>query len=255
VDGAVVDVVERGHGSTGGVVSVCKRGHEPTEENIYVRPNGWRTCLPCRREREERQRWGESFEPNATKTVCVRGHDLTDPENVRVYNGRRNCRTCIRERGRTRRGTGRPVGRPPWVPTEQQQQAILTAIADGLTYAQTADAAGVTPSKLAGALGRDPALAQAVVVLRKARHCGTAHGYNRGCRCDRCRAAHRQGQAEYRRRRFELTRTDGLPDGVRHGVSAYTNWGCRCDVCSAEHHDEMARQYARRKAAGLQKAS
>ena len=62
------------------------------------------------------------------------------------------------------------------------------------------------------------------------------HGYNayrRGCRCDICRAANTERCAEYRAKRLERAASDGVPDDVEHGHSAYQNWGCRCDICRA----------------------
>lgn len=58
---------------------------------------------------------------------------------------------------------------------------------------------------------------------------GTDNGYsNRGCRCDRCRAAHAAYQAEGRIRRARY-----YPRS--HNDGAYHNWGCRCAECRRAH--------------------
>ncbi len=51
------------------VMQVCKRGHEFKPENIYVRPNGKRTCRTCRQayDREYRQRNLEKNRASARK--------------------------------------------------------------------------------------------------------------------------------------------------------------------------------------------
>lgn len=61
--------------------------------------------------------------------------------------------------------------------------------------------------------------------------------YNRGCRCDECRAIATAKSAARKWRRILRTVTgeNGKPyavDAPNHGtVSTYTNWGCRCDPC------------------------
>lgn len=56
-----------------------------------------------------------------------------------------------------------------------------------------------------------------------------ARRYNRGCRCDVCKAGHARRAAEQReeRRRRVLE-----PEDPRHGTpNFYSNFGCHCDRC------------------------
>jgi hypothetical protein len=54
--------------------------------------------------------------------------------------------------------------------------------------------------------------------------CGTHSAYSHGCRCDACKAAHR----EYTRAR----RAKALADGtLSHGVRGTYSAGCRCWKC------------------------
>ena len=64
---------------------------------------------------------------------------------------------------------------------------------------------------------------------------GTRTMYNKGCRCQDCRAAVSKYMRDHRRERVEErhNRPEGVEDRFEHGYSAYVNWGCRCEVCSA----------------------
>lgn len=58
-----------------------------------------------------------------------------------------------------------------------------------------------------------------------------AHGtysyyHNHKCRCDECKAAHRDHMRAWR----ERARTYPA-DQIPHGVDGYRNYGCRCDTC------------------------
>lgn len=73
---------------------------------------------------------------------------------------------------------------------------------------------------------------------------GTPSGYNGGCRCDACRAAHNDRQKAY-----AAKRKAGLADGtiqVRHGVMASYSHGCRCDQCKAKA-SKVNREYRARR--------
>src|SRR4051812_22644496 len=64
---------------------------------------------------------------------------------------------------------------------------------------------------------------------------GTTNGYgNLGCRCERCREAHRANHAKYMKR----VRASGeLAQGeVEHGTSYRYDVGCRCDACRGAHN-------------------
>lgn len=217
-------------------------GHDPAD--VYVRPNGWRTCRECKRERDQRRARGEVRAPNAFTTRCVRDHDLTDPENVRVYRGRRVCLACLAERSAARR-TGRPKGRPAWVPTDVQRQAVVDGVTSWRSLEEIAADLGVNDRTLMRALRRDAEWSEEVRRARQTRgprRHGTPTAYNFGCRCDDCRKAHAEYALLLRRRRRELTAREGLPSNVAHGASAYGNWGCRCEVCSAAHAEALARR-------------
>lgn len=84
------------------------------------------------------------------------------------------------------------------------------------------------------------------MVDRVVRH-GTAGGYQKGCRCDLCREAHRVAQVEVRRRRRERP----IPDTVAHGkYSTLRNYGCTCEPCrtanAAQHRKWRADQKLKR---------
>lgn len=58
----------------------------------------------------------------------------------------------------------------------------------------------------------------------------TRHDYNKGCRCDECRAAVREYAAALRRRKAALVAAGEIE--VIHGtMNAYANLCCRCDLC------------------------
>jgi hypothetical protein len=66
-----------------------------------------------------------------------------------------------------------------------------------------------------------------VVKAKKERH-GTAVEYNRGCRCEECKAhnaaRHRAGAVD------RMSRPEEIPHGTESG---YVNWYCRCGPCSS----------------------
>lgn len=74
---------------------------------------------------------------------------------------------------------------------------------------------------------------------------GTGTTYNRGCRCEECRANH------YNRmqKTFERIRNATLPSGdKRHGtVNGYFNYACRCEPCKAEGAAKNKADYEARK--------
>jgi hypothetical protein len=78
-------------------------------------------------------------------------------------------------------------------------------------------------------------------------HGDAVRGYNRGCRCDECRAAN---TARYHAQRaLRIARLEAGELIVAHGsVSTYNNYLCRCDECRVAHSAEMRRQRARRRA-------
>lgn len=80
-----------------------------------------------------------------------------------------------------------------------------------------------------------------------AKHGGTGTLYNRGCKCDECRAAHSVRMQEARVVRHEkmLLGEVNPPHGK---VSTYTNYLCRCDPCVAAHAQSCADYAAKRKA-------
>lgn len=68
---------------------------------------------------------------------------------------------------------------------------------------------------------------------------GTAHCYNLGCRCARCREAN---TARARARRAYLRTQRLFVNGrwvspfAEHGtLNGYGNWQCRCDLCTSVH--------------------
>lgn len=74
---------------------------------------------------------------------------------------------------------------------------------------------------------------------------GLASTYVDGCRCDKCREAHRVRHAASRAALAARPR-----DQVPHGTSGgYDNWLCRCEKCTAA---KKARNAASRRARKLQ---
>jgi hypothetical protein len=55
---------------------------------------------------------------------------------------------------------------------------------------------------------------------------GTASAYNGGCRCDDCKASHRDRIA-----RQKLARKDKEVTAEHGKVATYRNWSCRCRPC------------------------
>jgi hypothetical protein len=78
-------------------------------------------------------------------------------------------------------------------------------------------------------------------------HGDAVRGYNRGCRCDECRAAN---TARYHAQRaLRMARMEAGELIVAHGSdSTYNNYLCRCDECRRAHSAVLARWRARRKA-------
>jgi hypothetical protein len=79
---------------------------------------------------------------------------------------------------------------------------------------------------------------------------GLASTYTKGCRCPRCREAHRRRHKRLRDERAARARADASV--VPHGtVGGYSNWDCRCDRCRHIWSLNLARQsYHRKVAAG-----
>ena len=65
---------------------------------------------------------------------------------------------------------------------------------------------------------------------RDPRH-GTNTGYGYGCRCDRCKEAHRLYGREIHERHKEELLND--PTDPRHGTTTGYSYGCRCERCRA----------------------
>lgn len=80
--------------------------------------------------------------------------------------------------------------------------------------------------------------------------CGTRSSYAHGCRCDRCREAHREYSRERQHKRVKRGIGPGDP---RHGSIRGYAQGCRCDRCreanTAYHREYRKRRRARKAAA------
>ena len=64
-------------------------------------------------------------------------------------------------------------------------------------------------------------------------HPGSGMAYSSyKCRCAECVAFNTERNAIRRAKRYAIGATGVLPDGVKHGKSAATNWGCNCEVCT-----------------------
>jgi hypothetical protein len=79
--------------------------------------------------------------------------------------------------------------------------------------------------------------ASAQEVPRSTNYTHGASGYrNHGCRCEICRAGHRERLARYR-----ANSSLNGPTDPRHGTdNGYRNHGCRCEICRLAHR-EVAR--------------
>lgn len=75
---------------------------------------------------------------------------------------------------------------------------------------------------------------------------GTPSTYNRGCRCEECRANHYERMCKT----FENIRGKGLPEGdKRHGtINGYINYSCRCEPCKGAGAAKNKAAHAARKA-------
>lgn len=74
---------------------------------------------------------------------------------------------------------------------------------------------------------------------------GTDNGYNNlRCSCDRCRAAHAQVCARYKRLRIAR----GCPEKLHGTAGGYGNYGCRCTPCTDAWARDILDRYHRRKA-------
>lgn len=58
---------------------------------------------------------------------------------------------------------------------------------------------------------------------------GEARGYDKGCRCDECKAAYRERAREAKERR----KSRPIPEHVHGTWNGYANYDCRCSRCLA----------------------
>jgi hypothetical protein len=69
---------------------------------------------------------------------------------------------------------------------------------------------------------------------------------NHRCRCEACRRANSEYQAQRKAGRQAQLMAD--PSLAQHGVATtYSNWGCRCDTCTQAWRVACADRTARRK--------
>lgn len=84
----------------------CIRSHELSSDNVYIRKNGTRLCLACKRMKENQayvaggrrkpKKTGPPQYANSLKTHCSRGHPLFG-DNLYKYRGSRSCKICRNE--------------------------------------------------------------------------------------------------------------------------------------------------------------
>lgn len=146
-----------------------------------------------------------------------------------------------------------------WV---QCDEAALVELArDGLTNEQIAGRFGVTVRTLDRWRAARPEMNATIKAIRAEQReaallpCGTNAAYDRGCRCEPCRAAMR----EQCRATREQRRGRPVPDDIHGKATTYGNWGCRCRPCTDAHniacaphkraYDERKRQLRRAAAA------
>lgn len=123
-----------------------------------------------------------------------------------------------------------------------ERAAIISAVADlisaGAKMGDAAKDSGTTARTIQRWMKVDSDYAAAIqgALAKRGRYSpatlkshGTAACWQRGCRCDLCRAANAV--------RFKKMRTERagnqIPEHVTHGtLTCYRNWGCRCDPCT-----------------------
>ena len=74
----------------------CLRGHEFTDDNVYVRSNGGRTCKICSdvyQKVHEALRKARRVKRKKTRLYCIHGH-FVGGDNLLVAAGRRECKIC-----------------------------------------------------------------------------------------------------------------------------------------------------------------
>ena len=77
---------------------------------------------------------------------------------------------------------------------------------------------------------------------------GTRSKYQRGCRCDLCRAAHRDAARAYARKRGVEPRSERLARiAAKHGSVKRYQKGCRCGECKAAKSAAGKREWERRR--------
>lgn len=65
---------------------------------------------------------------------------------------------------------------------------------------------------------------------------GTVYGYDRGCRCDACRAAKVESNRRSKARRLSEMSSD--PEDPMHGTETGYWYGCRCARCVQAHSEK-----------------
>lgn len=65
---------------------------------------------------------------------------------------------------------------------------------------------------------------------------GTVYRYDRGCRCDACRAAKVESNRRNKARRLSEMSSD--PEDPRHGTETGYWYGCRCARCVQAHSEK-----------------
>ena len=71
---------------------------------------------------------------------------------------------------------------------------------------------------------------------------GTVYRYDRGCRCDACRAAKVESNRQGKARRLSEMSSD--PDDPRHGTETGWWYGCRCERCLQARRDKLEERKA-----------
>jgi hypothetical protein len=223
--------------------------------------DGMVTCLHCRETKPASLMATSHGRP---RSICKACHAAKESERRRRAPGRpgRHCDLCgelIVGRGpqailcascavtrRARRGRQDS----PALNTIRDATSVLPLVRDGVPLTEACRLSGVSHLTVRRRVLSDPAFAQVVsnareVGAEKRRPpCGTLAKYDRGCRCDACRAATRQASADWRRTirgrlSVQTSHTQSrakaqtaAPDRIPHGLSGYLNYLCKCEVCT-----------------------
>lgn len=173
------------------------------------------------------------------------------------------CEPCAKAR-RRQRGSRTPLTK------RRDAAAVLPYLEQGKSQLEACQAAGISWATLRRRVQADPefaGLVDAAWAEGKAirlRPCGTYAKYDRGCRCEECRAAKNEQtsrwrktvrkrtwtEADQQRSREHRERVRKVADSrsIPHGLTGRLNYLCKCEVCMAAGREASMRWQKERNA-------